>query len=72
MLGAYRVRHKSGLISPNANLLNRYALDIDLPDCVVNNRVMMALNQYTNDLVTWSNVCDSFDALLSFECMYSP
>ena len=34
----------------------RYALDIDLPDFVVNHPLIDALNQGTNDLVTWSNV----------------
>ena len=35
----------------------RYALDIDLPDFVVEHPVIQALNQGANDLVTWSNVC---------------
>lgn len=34
----------------------RYALGIDLPDFVVEHPVMKALDQGTNDLVTWSNV----------------
>lgn len=34
----------------------RYALDIDLPEFVVTDPIIMALNQSTNDLVTWSNV----------------
>ena len=38
------------------HLYRRYALDIDLPDFVVENPVIQALNQGANDLVTWSNV----------------
>ena len=34
----------------------RYALDVDLPDFVVEHPVIQALNQGANDLVTWSNV----------------
>ena len=34
----------------------RYAYGIDLPDHVVEHPVIQALNQGTNDLVTWSNV----------------
>lgn len=37
--------------------LIEYALRIDLPDSVVENPVIRALNQSSNDLVTWSNVC---------------
>lgn len=36
--------------------LIEYALDIDLPDFVVEDPLIQALNQGTNDLVTWSNV----------------
>ncbi|KAJ7080410.1 terpenoid synthase [Mycena belliarum] len=36
--------------------LIEYAMDIDLPDFVADNPVIMALNQSANDLVTWSNV----------------
>lgn len=43
-----------GLIS--VILLSRYALGIDLPDFVAEHPVIEALNQFTNDLVTWSNV----------------
>jgi len=35
---------------------HRYAAGIDLPDYVAENPVIEALGQYTNDLVTWSNV----------------
>lgn len=38
------------------HLYRRYALDIDLPDFVVEHPAIHALNQGTNDLVTWSNV----------------
>ncbi len=34
----------------------RYALGIDLPDFVIEHPVIKALDQSTNDLVTWSNV----------------
>ena len=37
--------------------LIEYALRIDLPEAVVSHPVIKALNQSTNDLVTWSNVC---------------
>lgn len=39
----------------NSNGL-RYALDIDLPDCVVEHHTIQELNRWTNDLVAWSNV----------------
>ncbi|KAI3595869.1 terpenoid synthase [Moniliophthora roreri] len=41
--------------------LIEYALDIDLPDFVAEDPVIMALNQYTNDLVTWSNDIFSYN-----------
>ncbi|KAJ6622898.1 isoprenoid synthase domain-containing protein [Mycena sp. CBHHK59/15] len=41
--------------------LIEYALDIDLPDFVVEDPVIMALNQSTNDLVTWSNDIFSYN-----------
>ncbi|KAF9479291.1 terpenoid synthase [Pholiota conissans] len=41
--------------------LIEYALDIDLPDCVVDHPVIQALNQGTNDLVTWSNDIFSYN-----------
>ncbi|KAF9449584.1 terpenoid synthase [Macrolepiota fuliginosa MF-IS2] len=41
--------------------LIEYALDIDLPDYVVEHPVIEALNQYTNDLVTWSNDIFSYN-----------
>lgn len=37
--------------------LIEYALRIDLPDSVIEHPVIKALNQGSNDLVTWSNVC---------------
>ena len=39
----------------HSNIFLRYALDIDLPDFVVEDPIIEALNQGTNDLVTWSN-----------------
>ncbi|KAK0211241.1 terpenoid synthase [Desarmillaria ectypa] len=41
--------------------LIEYALDIDLPDEVAENEVIQALNQHTNDLVTWSNDIFSYN-----------
>ncbi|KAJ7355856.1 terpenoid synthase [Mycena albidolilacea] len=41
--------------------LIEYALDIDLPDFVFDDPVIMALNQSTNDLVTWSNDIFSYN-----------
>ncbi|KAK7060709.1 Anterior gradient protein 3 [Paramarasmius palmivorus] len=41
--------------------LIEYALGIDLPDYVVSDPVICALNQYTNDLVTWSNDIFSYN-----------
>jgi hypothetical protein len=37
--------------------LIEYSLGIDLPECVVTDPIIKALNEGTNDLVTWSNVC---------------
>ena len=36
--------------------LIEYALDIELPEYVVNHPIIKALNEGSNDLVTWSNV----------------
>ncbi|KAH6908307.1 isoprenoid synthase domain-containing protein [Coprinopsis sp. MPI-PUGE-AT-0042] len=41
--------------------LIEYALDIDLPDFVVEHPLIEALNQGTNDLVTWSNDIFSYN-----------
>ncbi|KAK0482601.1 terpenoid synthase [Armillaria novae-zelandiae] len=41
--------------------LIEYALDIDLPDKVVEHDVIRALDQHTNDLVTWSNDIFSYN-----------
>lgn len=41
--------------------LIEYALNIDLPDYVVEHPIMEALNQGTNDLVTWSNDIFSYN-----------
>ncbi|KAJ7578534.1 terpenoid synthase [Mycena floridula] len=41
--------------------LIEYALDIDLPDCVVSHPIIQSLNQSTNDLVTWSNDIFSYN-----------
>ncbi|KAF5373605.1 hypothetical protein D9758_000965 [Tetrapyrgos nigripes] len=41
--------------------LIEYALGIDLPEFVAADPVIMALNQYTNDLVTWSNDIFSYN-----------
>ena len=36
--------------------LIEYSLDLELPDVVAEDPVIVALNQGANDLVTWSNV----------------
>ena len=36
--------------------LIEYALDIELPEYVANDPIIKALNEGSNDLVTWSNV----------------
>jgi hypothetical protein len=36
--------------------LIEYSLDLELPDLVAEDPVIVALNQGANDLVTWSNV----------------
>ncbi|KAJ7193852.1 terpenoid synthase [Mycena pura] len=41
--------------------LIEYGLDIDLPDFVAEHPIIMALNQSTNDLVTWSNDIFSYN-----------
>ncbi|KAK7455115.1 Alpha-muurolene synthase [Stygiomarasmius scandens] len=41
--------------------LIEYALGIDLPEFVATDPTIMALNQYTNDLVTWSNDIFSYN-----------
>ncbi|THU80222.1 terpenoid synthase [Dendrothele bispora CBS 962.96] len=41
--------------------LIEYALGIDLPDFVASDPVIMSLNQYTNDLVTWSSDTFSYN-----------
>nr|GAT50561.1 predicted protein [Mycena chlorophos] len=41
--------------------LVEYGLDIDLPDYVAEDPVIMALNESTNDLVTWSNDIFSYN-----------
>ncbi|KAJ7685733.1 terpenoid synthase [Mycena polygramma] len=41
--------------------LIEYGLDIDLPDFVADDPVIMALNQSANDLVTWSNDIFSYN-----------
>ncbi|KAJ8074430.1 Alpha-muurolene synthase [Marasmius tenuissimus] len=41
--------------------LIEYALGIDLPDVVAYHPVIKALNEHTNDLVTWSNDIFSFN-----------
>ncbi|KAJ3516644.1 hypothetical protein NLJ89_g985 [Agrocybe chaxingu] len=42
-------------------VLIEYALGIDLPDHVLDHPIMQALNQGTNDLVTWSNDIFSYN-----------
>ncbi|KAL0067060.1 hypothetical protein AAF712_005844 [Marasmius tenuissimus] len=63
---AYKATHASGKKQPeeeiNAGKLAReYALDIDLPEEVASSPAISALNEYTNDLVTWSNDIFSYN-----------
>lgn len=51
-------RDNSGC-KPSFDLIE-YAYDIELPEDVVEHPTMKAINQATNDLVTWSNVCRFF------------
>ncbi|KAF8197508.1 isoprenoid synthase domain-containing protein, partial [Pholiota molesta] len=53
-------RDTSGRCKPCWALIE-YALGIDLPDFVVDHPVIQALNQGTNDLVTWSNDIFSYN-----------
>jgi len=54
------VRRDTSGCKPVFDLIE-YALRIDLPDAVVNHPVIKALNQGTNDLVTWSNDIFSYN-----------
>jgi len=54
------VRRDTSGCKPVFDLIE-YALDIDLPECVVTDPVIKALNQGTNDLVTWSNDIFSYN-----------
>ncbi len=49
------VRRDTSGCKPVFDLIE-YAMDFELPEEVVNHPVIKALNQGTNDLVTWSNV----------------
>ena len=44
--------------------LIEYAADIELPEYVVSHPIIKALNQGTNDLVTWSNVSQIYISLI--------
>ena len=55
VLGSHRVSFHGTVFPFHSNVFLRYALDIDLPDFVVEDPIIMALNEGTNDLVTWSN-----------------
>jgi hypothetical protein len=54
------VRRDTSGCKPVFDLIE-YALDIDLPDYVVEHPTIKALNQSTNDLVTWSNDIFSYN-----------
>lgn len=56
------VRRDTSGCKPVFDLIE-YALDIDLPEFVVTHPTIKALNQGTNDLVTWSNVRTDFSLL---------
>ena len=51
------VRRDTSGCKPCFDLIE-YALGIELPDYVLEHPVIMALCQETNDIVTWSNVCN--------------
>lgn len=60
---------------PSSNMDLQYAGSFDLPDEVVQHPVIQALEEATNDLVTWSNVCLSPSLLTHpisdiFLCMF--
>jgi len=42
-------------------VLIEYTMGIDLPDVVINDPIVKALNQFANDLVTWSNDICSYN-----------
>ncbi|PCH37689.1 terpenoid synthase [Wolfiporia cocos MD-104 SS10] len=54
------IRRDTSGCKPSFDLIE-YAMDIDLPDFVVEDPVIKALNQAANDLVTWSNDIFSYN-----------
>jgi hypothetical protein len=61
------VRRDTSGCKPVFDLIE-YAMDMDLPEYVVTHPVVKALNQGTNDLVTWSNVRVIFSQSLLSQC----
>ncbi|KAF8574200.1 terpenoid synthase [Ramaria rubella] len=60
-LGVYiNIRRDSSGLKPLIDFLE-YTLQIDLPDCVVDDPVMQAMKQCVNDFCTWSNDLFSFN-----------
>jgi hypothetical protein len=55
-LGTYiELRRETSACRPIFDLIE-YSLDLELPDAVMENPVIVALNNCANDLVTWANV----------------
>ncbi|CCM04708.1 uncharacterized protein FIBRA_06895 [Fibroporia radiculosa] len=54
------IRRDTSGCKPSFDLIE-YAMDIDLPDFVVEHPVIKSLNQAANDLVTWSNDIFSYN-----------
>jgi hypothetical protein len=40
--------------------LIEYAMDLHIPDEIMDHPCLVALGEATNDIVSWSNVCGSF------------
>jgi hypothetical protein len=50
-----------------------YSLDLDLPDVVFESPIIKAMSDATTDLMTWPNVCHSFDVFwLVLICSLGP
>jgi len=49
------IRRETSACKPVFDLIE-YSLDLELPDDVIEDPIIMALNQGANDLVTWANV----------------
>lgn len=64
------VRRDNSGCKPVFDLIE-YAMRIDLPDHVIIHPIIKALNQGTNDLVTWSNVSLTGAYLLHLMLLFS-